>query len=345
MSDEKKYEPYYEITHREIHINIIISALFLVIGFILLAFGLNEAFFTSNDILYLIFDIITKFGDEEIYIVFFCIFLFGIDKKFGKRLLIGFLISLHLTDFFKTLFMDPRPDSNFITDIEGKAEGYGFPSGHSSGTFSFWGYTFFSFKGEEKKKRIFWQVLAIFLMVMIPISRVVIGVHDLQDIIGGSMLGLLVITAYMYFEPKISSIIKNWSLKKKILIGVAFSLGLWAFSSMMLSLLLLNNPSWLGIKNTIYHLAVSCGLLLGAAIAFPIEEEKLKYDPKKLSVLNRILATVIGFVITFGVFLLLGLLFKLAPGIYFITRGIKYSLLIITAVLGVLPLLKKIFKM
>ena len=346
MSDEKKkYEPYYEITRREIHINIIISALFLVIGVILLAFGLNEAFFTSNEILYVIFDIITKFGDEELYIVFFCIFLFGIDKKFGKRLLIGFLISLHLTDFFKSLFMDPRPDSNFITDSEGKAEGYGFPSGHSSGTFSFWGYTFFSFKGEEKKKRIAWQVLAIFLMVMVPISRVVIGVHDLQDIIGGSMLGVLVITAYMYFEPKISSIIGNWSLKKKILIGVAFSLGLWVFSSMMLNLLLLNNSSWLGIKDSIYHLAVSCGLLLGAAIAFPIEEEKLKYDPKKLSVLNRILATVIGFVITFGVFLLLGLIFDLAPGIYFITRGIKYCLLIITAILGVLPLLKKIFKM
>ena len=76
MSDEKKkYEPYYEITRREIHINIIISALFLVIGVILLAFGLNEAFFTSNEILYVIFDIITKFGDEELYIVFFCVIL------------------------------------------------------------------------------------------------------------------------------------------------------------------------------------------------------------------------------------------------------------------------------
>ncbi len=346
MSDEKKkYEPYYELTTRNVHINIIISVLFLIIGIILLALGLNEAFFTSNEILFAIFDIITKLGDEELYIVFFCLFYFGIDKKFAKRLLIGFLISLHLTDFFKSVFMDPRPDSNFITDIEGKAEGYGFPSGHTSGTLSFWGFTFFSFKGEEKKKQIPWRIFAMLLIILIPLSRLIIGVHDLQDIIGGFMLGLLVITAYMYFEPKLSSICGNWSLKKKILMGVAFSLGLWIFSSMMLYLLSLNNPDWTGIQDDIKHLAVSCGLLMGAAIAFPIEDEKVKYDPKKLSILNRVFATVIGFIITFGVFLLLGLLFGLVDEIYFITRGIKYCLFIITAVLGVPPLLKKIFKM
>ncbi len=344
MSDEKKYEPYHEITQREININIIISALVLVIGVILLAFELNEAFFTSNDILYKIFEMITLFGDEELYIVFFCIFFFGVDKKFAKRLLVGFLISLHLTDFFKSVFMDPRPDSNFITDIEGKAGGYGFPSGHTSGTLSFWGFTFFNFKNEEKKKRIPWRILAMFLIITVPISRLIIGVHDLQDIIGGFMLGFLVITAYMHFEPKLSSIFGKWSLKKKILIGVAFSLGLWIFSSMMLYLLSLNNPDWLGIQENIHDLAVSCGLFMGAAIAFPLEEEYVKYDPNKLDLLKRILAIVIGFGITFGVYYGLGELFDLAPGIYFITRGIKYCLLIITGTLLVPPLLKKIFK-
>ena len=342
---KKKYEPYYELTTRNVHINIIISVLFLIIGVILLALGLNEAFFTSNEILFAIFDIITKLGDEELYIVFFCIFFFGIDKKFAKRLFIGFLISLNLTDFFKSAFMDPRPDSNFITDIEGKAEGYGFPSGHTSGTLSFWGFTFFSFKGEEKKKQIPWRIFAMLLIILIPLSRLIIGVHDLRDIIGGFMLGFLVITAYMYFEPKLSLIVGNWSFKKKILMGVAFSLGLWVFGSMMLYLLSLNNPDWPGIEKNIHDLAVSCGLFLGAAIAFPIEEEKVKYDPKKLSNLNRIFAIVIGFVITFGVFIGLGELFDLAEGIYFITRGIKYCLFNLTAVLLVPLLLTKIFKM
>ncbi len=345
MSDEKKkYEPYYEISQREIHINIIISALFLFIGVILLAFGLNGAFFVSEGILYDIFNIITEFGGEEIYILFYCIFLFGIDKRFAKRLLIGLVISLHLTDFFKSLFMDPRPDSNFIADSVGKEEGYGFPSGHASGAMSFYGFTFFSFKGEEKKKRIPWRIFTMFLMIMIPISRLIIGVHDLQDVIGGLMLGLLVITAYMYFEPKLSSIVGKWSMKKKILIGVSFSLGLWIFSSLLLYLLVINNPDWPGIQENIIYLALSCGLFLGMAIAYPIEEEKVKYDPKKLSVLNRILAIVIGLVINFGVLFLLGLLFDLSPGIYFITRGFKYCLFILTSSLGVPLLLKKIFK-
>ena len=77
MSDEKKkYEPYHEITQKEININIIIALLVLVIGIILLALGLNEPLFTSNEILYNIFEIITLFGHENLYIAFFCIFFF-----------------------------------------------------------------------------------------------------------------------------------------------------------------------------------------------------------------------------------------------------------------------------
>ena len=197
--------------------------------------------------------------------------------------------------------MDPRPESNFITDVDGKELGYGFPSGHASNASSFWGFTFFSFKGEEKKKRIPWRIFTMFLIIIIPISRLIIGVHDLQDVIGGFILGLLVITAYMYFEPKLSSIIENWNLKKKILIGVSFSLGLWIFSTLLLYLLVLNNPDWPGIQENIIWLALSCGIFLGMAIAYPIEDEKVKYDPKKLSTLNRIFATIIGYIISFGV--------------------------------------------
>ncbi|QEE15110.1 phosphatase PAP2 family protein [Promethearchaeum syntrophicum] len=341
MNEEKKYEPYHEITKQQININIIVAVVILVIGTILLALELNEAFYVGEGIVYDIFNIITIFGDEELYIVFFCVFYFGINKKFAKKLLIGFLITTHLSDFSKSLFLDPRPPSNIV----GQAEGYGFPSGHSSGTLSFWGYTFFNFKGEEKKKRIPWRIFAMFLIILVPISRVIIGVHDLQDIIGGTMLGLLMITTYMHFEPIFSSIFGTWSLKKKILIGVACSLGLWIFSSLLLNLLLINNSDWTGIQRVIHDLSVSCGLLLGASIAFPIEEEYVKYDPDKLDLLKTILALLIGFVITFGSYFLLGMLFDLAPGIYFITRGIKYCLVVVIGALGVPPLLKRIFKM
>ena len=347
MSDENenKYEPYYELKTRDVHINIIISALVLVIGVILIALGYNESFYISNEIIYKISTYISLFGREEFDIIFFCIFFFGVNKKFAKKLIIGFLTAQYFGDFFKGLFLDGRPLTN-IVDGKLLETSFGLPSTHTSGVLSFWGYAFFIFKGEEKKIRIPWQTFAMFLMIMVPISRLVIGVHDLQDVIGGFMLGLLVITAYMYLEPKLSKIYGNWSLKKKILIGVTFSLGLWIFGSLILYLLLLNNPEWTGdIKINIEGLAISCGLLMGAAIAFPLEEKFVKYDPNKLNLKKTLLATVIGLVITFGVYLLLGSLFDLAPGIYFITRGIKYLIIIIISALGVPPLLKKIFKM
>ncbi|MHA1675263.1 MAG: phosphatase PAP2 family protein [Promethearchaeota archaeon] len=338
----EKYEPYYELTKKEILINVILTGLVLIIGIILLALGMNEAFYSESETMRAIFEVITLFGDEELYIVFFCVFYFGVNKKFAKRLIIGFLISLHLTDFFKNLFQDPRPPSNFISDPLGNAEGYGFPSGHTSGTLSFWGYTFFNFKGEEKKKQIGWRSFAMFLMVMVPISRLIIGVHDLQDIVGGFILGFLVINVYMYFEPKITPILAKWSWKKQVVIGLAVSIGLWILGSMMLHLIVLDPAH---IEESIKSLGVSCGIMMGSAIAFPMEEEFVKYDPDKLDLLKTLLALLMGLVITFGLYFGLSALFKLAPSIYFITRAFKYCLLLVIAALGVPYIIKKVFKM
>ncbi|UYP46701.1 hypothetical protein NEF87_002986 [Candidatus Lokiarchaeum ossiferum] len=339
---ELTYEPYHKLSRTEFIINLAIAALVLITGIILLALNLNESFDSSNEALVQIFEIITLFGDEELYIVFFAVFYFGIDKKFAKRLLIGFLISLHLTDFGKTLFKDPRPLSN---DLRGEdaATGYGFPSGHSSGTLSFWGYTFFNFKGEEKKKGIPWQSLAIFLIIAVPISRLIIGVHDLQDVIGGIVVGFIVITLYMFYAPRVREVTKSWSMKKQIGIGVTVSVGLWILSSLLLYLV--NFADGIDyLKDAFQQLSVSCALMCGGAIAFPLEVNHIKYDPRPLIWWKKLIAIAIGFALTFGIFLGAGFLFDLFPSIYFITRFIKYGLMMIIAGLAVPWLLKKIFK-
>ncbi len=338
---EKNFEPYYKLTKKEILINIILTGVVLIVGVILLALGKNEAFYSNSEAIRSIFEIITLFGDEELYIIFFCVFFYGVNKKFAKRLIIGFLISLHLTDFFKNLFQDPRPPSNFNADGL-NAEGYGFPSGHTSGSLSFWGFVFFNFKGEEKKKQIAWRSFAMFLMTMVPLSRLIIGVHDLQDIIGGFMLGFLVITAYMHFEPKITAILAKWSWKKQVIIGVSISLGFWILGSLMLHLIMFDPTH---VEESIKSLGLSCGILVGCAIAFPMEEEFVKYDPDKLDLPKTLLALLMGLVLTFGFYFALSALFGLAPGIYFITRAFKYSLLLVIAALGVPFVIKKVFKM
>jgi len=341
MSDEKKKELHYEIPHREIHINIIISALILVIGVILIALEFNEPLFTSNEVLYKIFEIISLFGTEEIYIILFCIFFFGIDKEFAKKLLIGFLITLHLRDLFKNMFQDPRPLTNIDSEGNPIETSFGFPSGHAITANSFYGYTYYNFKPDETKRRIPIQILAIFLMITVPLSRLIIGVHDVQDVVGGFLIGFLGVTAYMHFEPKLSSIYGRWSLNKKILIGLAFSLGIWILSSLILYLII---PDWIALKDSIRDLGMSCGLLMGASISFPIEEKYIKFDPNRLSILNRFLAILIALVITFGVYFGLGYLFGLAEDIYYITRGFKYCIFITISVLIVSYLLNIIFK-
>lgn len=73
--------------------------------------------------------------------------------------------------------MDPRP----WTTIKAGETDFGFPSGHSQQAVA--GYGYLAYEAYQKNnKYISW--IFIIIVYLIAISRVIIGVHDLQDIWG-----------------------------------------------------------------------------------------------------------------------------------------------------------------
>lgn len=95
-------------------------------------------------------------------------------------------------------FWGKLPES--ILTITRRAEGLnnGFPSGHTSVAIVFWGSLALLFQ-----KR--WlNMLALTLMVLVPFSRIYLGVHFLGDIVGGLILGgaLLLIIYLGILHPK-----------------------------------------------------------------------------------------------------------------------------------------------
>jgi membrane-associated phospholipid phosphatase len=66
----------------------------------------------------------------------------------------------------------------------------GFPSGHASIAIVFWGALALLFQ-----KR--WlNILSVTMMVLIPFSRIYLGVHFLADVIGGVVLGALLLAGF-----------------------------------------------------------------------------------------------------------------------------------------------------
>ena len=83
-------------------------------------------------------------------------------------------------------------------------DGYSFPSGHSTIVVVF----FISLLFVINKKK-FLSMLAIFAIIAVPVSRVVLGAHFLSDVIAGLLLGSIVVDFMKVYYKKIYNIIKS----------------------------------------------------------------------------------------------------------------------------------------
>ena len=82
--------------------------------------------------------------------------------------------------------------------------GYSFPSGHSTIVVVF----FISLLFVINKKK-FLSMLAIFAIIAVPISRVVLGANFLSDVIAGLLLGSIVVDFMKVYYKKIYNIIRR----------------------------------------------------------------------------------------------------------------------------------------
>lgn len=146
--------------------------------------GLNELMLT-----------ITHLGEETAFLAIALIVFWCVDKYEGYYLLGVGLFGNMANQFLKILCRIPRPwvrDPAF-TALEAaipEAGGYSFPSGHSQtavGTFGCIAAT--------RKNRILRAVCTAF-MLLVPFSRMYVGVHTPADVLVGSGMALVMVFAF-----------------------------------------------------------------------------------------------------------------------------------------------------
>lgn len=213
--------------------------------------------------------LITQLGEETAFLMVALILFWCVDKYKGYYLLSVGFIGTVTNQFLKLLFRVPRPwvlDGNFtiLEQAREAASGYSFPSGHTQsavGTFGAVAYV-------TKNRWI--RIGAILIAVLVPFSRMYIGVHTPADVLTSVVIAVLLI---VFLRPVVLGDNKRGVV---ILLGVmtAMAAGLLCFVTFYRfpeNVDVHNLAS--GVKNA-YTLL---GSLLGLIVVYIIDEKWLKF--------------------------------------------------------------------
>ena len=149
-----------------------------------------------TDALTFLFTNVTLLGYQVFLFLFLSFgFYFWRTKVFYQVGLMLFLtagINLFLKDFYQ----DPRPDTIYALDNK-TGNSFGWPSGHAQMAIVVWGWLALQVEKTWLKASL-WTI-----GVLICMSRIYLGVHDVGDVLGGIMLGA--VTLYIWVELDVAN--------------------------------------------------------------------------------------------------------------------------------------------
>lgn len=219
------------------------------------------------------FSTVTRFGEETLFILLAVLFFWCIDKKQGYYLLaIGFIGTV-LNQFLKICFRIPRPwvrdpDFTIVESARAEATGYSFPSGHTQASVGSYGAV-----ARWNKNRIL-RMGGIALCILVPLSRMYLGVHTPLDV-GVSILIALALIFGLY--PLIRSGFENQRTMRILFsVMVALSLGLIAFAR------LYSFPADVDLHNLQSALENGYKMLgcsVGVFVVYEVDARFLRFDP------------------------------------------------------------------
>ena len=163
---------------------------------------------------------ITALGEEQAFLVILPLFYWSIDKRLGRQLGYIFLLSASVNNMAKNILVQPRP---FWLDPgvqQFPAEGYGLPSGHVQNTTAV-----FLLLASWVRRSWVWLLAFVFILLM-ALSRVYLGLHFLQDVAGGLVIGLLVLAAFLFWQQAFAERFGRRILGRRLLMMVIIPVAL-----------------------------------------------------------------------------------------------------------------------
>ncbi len=260
------------------------------------------------------FYITTNLGDQYAFIFIAAILYWTFDKKYAHKFALTFMASAIINTGLKELIKRPRPYT--LDGVEPpfgyETQGYSFPSGHAQAA-GVLGYTFYDLSKKTKWTWLKW--VALFIVIVVPLSRVYLAQHYLSDVIVG-LLFSIIISIYMF------KLIDKMNDKEEIYT-------LYAIPLFVILMIFVQN----------HDLYIAAGGFIGFALGYFLEKRYVKYSVEAKPMI-QVLKVLLGIIIALAIKEGLKLIF---PDIL-IFDFIRYLLIGGWAALGAPYIFKYVFK-
>lgn len=224
------------------------------------------------------------FGGADGYILLAALIYVAWNKKLAIRLSVLVLLTMALNGILKMAIKNPRPFIREGTWLKkwavspksatALAAEYSTPSGHAMASSAFYSYLYALVKNQ-------WiRVAAIIVIVVIGFSRPYLGVHYVEDVLIGWLIGLTLALVFIRYDDALAAAWRRLSYILQIAVTVAGSLALWVV------VVALNGGRTDRPPDAMIDYA---GFLTGIVLARPLEESKVNFDPRSSSFLTKIL--------------------------------------------------------
>lgn len=265
--------------------------------------------------------LITTLGEETAFLVTAMILFWCVNKYTGYYVLsVGFIGTLS-NQFLKLIFRVPRPwviDSEFtiLEQAREAASGYSFPSGHTQSAVG----TFGGIAYVTKNRWV--RVCAIIIAILVPFSRMYIGVHTPLDVLVAAAMALMLILLLEPIVLRSEHKGLNYLLGFMLVLAVAFLcyVEFWPFPENIDAHNLAS-----GLKNA-YTLL---GALLGLIVVYIVDEKWLNFSTNAVwwaQILKVVGGLLLVLAVKAGLKTPLNFLFGESAG-----RAIRYFLIVIVA--------------
>ncbi len=242
-----------------------------------------------------LFSLITRLGEETVFLAIAIFVFWCINKREGYYILITGLVGTVVNQMLKLVCRVPRPwvkNPNFtiVESAREAASGYSFPSGHTQSIAGTLGAV-----GRYSQKK--WvRISAIVIIALVALSRMYLGVHTPWDVLASlGIAAVLVFGLYPMFKTE-----ERFKRFMPYIVGAAFAIAM-GFLLYVLYMpdkgVLWKNPNYISAMKNAYTMF---GCTLGLIVVYAFDSMYIDFKTKA-PWYSQILKFAIGLLIVIGI--------------------------------------------